>query len=637
MRAATARPVRYGDGEPAAQVSPEPEPQEEAEAGKAEPEPQEAPKDPPVGGNDQAGTDPGSSGDGGPDPAMQEQLRTLAATFDGCTPCGDGFVAPCPGCDGKSVVHLVVAEDGNIRIRCEGGCEAEWVLGRHSLGLDALKPGWKPAADAGAPGDPDGPDRPGDAGGPADPGAGGAGGGTGEVQPMEKDDDPHRLARVALAERWTHADGVTARFWRGEFHTWDGTCYHPLPAKERAAQLSAAVKREMDRLSLSGQTAPALKVSARLIGDVTQALTSYTVVPGTVEAPAWLGGAGPFPAAEVLACRNGLVHLPAFVAGQEYLRPPTPRLFSPTCLDIDFDPDAPPPQEWLKFLGDLWPKDRQTIETLQEWLGYCLLPDTSQQKILMLIGPRRGGKGTIARVLRGLVGEANVAGPTLASLGTNFGLWPLLTKTVAVISDARLSGRTDATVVTERLLSISGEDVQTADRKFLSPVTTKLLTRFLILTNELPKFDDASGALPGRVILLRLTQSWYGREDPGLTDKLLKELPGILVWAIEGWRRLRERGHFVQPDAGKQLLEELEALASPIKEFVAERCRLGVDYQTAFTDLFLAWSSWCADRGRQPGDDRIFGRDLLTAVPTIRRVRPRQGKRSAGRPTWGSA
>src|SRR5262249_8172089 len=204
------------------------------------------------------------------------------------------------------------------------------------------------------------------------------------------------------------------------------------------------------------------------------------------------------------------------------------------------------------------------IATLQEWFGYCLLPDTSQQKILLAVGPKRSGKGTIARVLRGLVGIENTAGPTLASLGTNFGLWPLLGKTLAIVSDARLSGRTDQAIVIERLLSITGEDALTVDRKYQEPVTGKLLTRLMILTNELPRLGDASGALSGRMIVLRMRESFYGREDIALTDKLLAERPGILLWAIEGWRRLRERRRFVQPAGGDELREQLEDIASPV-------------------------------------------------------------------------
>ncbi|MGW5470358.1 hypothetical protein [Streptomyces chartreusis] len=58
-----------------------------------------------------------------------------------------------------------------------------------------------------------------------------------------------------------------------------------------------------------------------------------------------------------------------------------------------------------------------------------------------MVGPSRSGKGTIARVLKMLVGKENLAGPTLAGLGTNFGLSTLVGKPLAVISDARLSGQ----------------------------------------------------------------------------------------------------------------------------------------------------------------------------------------------------
>ena len=90
---------------------------------------------------------------------------------------------------------------------------------------------------------------------------------------------------------------------------------------------------------------------------------------------------------------------------------------------------------------------------MQEWAGYSFTANT-QQKIVLVIGPRRSGKGTIGRVLRALVGPVNTAEPSLGSLGSPFGLWPLVDK--LHISDARLGGRTDSQVVVERLLSISG-------------------------------------------------------------------------------------------------------------------------------------------------------------------------------------
>ena len=56
-------------------------------------------------------------------------------------------------------------------------------------------------------------------------------------------------------------------------------------------------------------------------------------------------------------------------------------------LTVSYNPDAPAPNRWLQFLSELLqPED---IPTLQEFLGYCLLPTTKGQKMLMLIG--KGG------------------------------------------------------------------------------------------------------------------------------------------------------------------------------------------------------------------------------------------------------
>jgi P4 family phage/plasmid primase-like protien len=215
-------------------------------------------------------------------------------------------------------------------------------------------------------------------------------------------------------------------------------------------------------------------------------------------------------AAELVACANGLLHLPT-----ERLYEHDPRLFNMVAVPFAFDPGAPVPERWLQFLDDLWPGDPDAIAALQQWFGYLVSGDTSLHKILLLVGPLRSGKGTIARVLTALVGRANVTGPTLASLGTNFGLQDLIGKSLAVVADARLG--TGASVVVERLLSISGEDTLTVDRKYRNHWTGQLSTRFVIISNELPHFGDASGAIASRFVVLTLNKSWLG-QDRSPTD-----------------------------------------------------------------------------------------------------------------------
>jgi hypothetical protein len=72
-----------------------------------------------------------------------------------------------------------------------------------------------------------------------------------------------------------------------------------------------------------------------------------------------------------------------------------------------------------------------------------------------------------------LIGKQNVAGPTLNSLGGDFGLAPLIGRPLAIISDARFVGK-NSNIVVERLLSISGEDTLTVNRKYRDQWTGKL-------------------------------------------------------------------------------------------------------------------------------------------------------------------
>jgi putative DNA primase/helicase len=451
------------------------------------------------------------------------------------------------------------------------------------------------------------------------------------LEPIEAADDPHRLAGLFLKQKCHHADAITLRFWREEWHRWNGSAYEVVPDKELRAELTRSAKEEMDRMNLIAQrmadeknSPTARKVTGRLVADVAHALASITLLPGRIETPTWLEGDSPFPSAGVLACRNGLVDLSSLVAGKPFFHAPTPRFFSPACLDFDFDLKAHKPTSWVEFLAQLWPEDPESITTLGDWFGYCLTPTTRFQKILLLVGPKRSGKGTVARILRALVGPANTAGPPLSSLSQNFGLQPLLGKNLAIISDARLGPRSDVATIAERLLAISGEDAITVDRKNLPPVTVQLPTRFMLLTNELPRLSDSSGALAGRFIILRLTRSWFGSEDLHLTDRLLVELPGILLWAIAGWQRLRDRERFVQPASSHDLAGALEDLSSPIGAFVRECCRIGPGCQVEKAALFEAWKKWCETQGREhPGDASTFGRNLRAAIPSVGESRPR--------------
>jgi putative DNA primase/helicase len=346
---------------------------------------------------------------------------------------------------------------------------------------------------------------------------------------------------------------------------------------------------------------------------ILDALESGIIQSRDKSAPFWMGESEHESAEGLIACRNGMLDITT-----RELRPHSRFLFNINCLPFDYDCDATfKPKLWLRFLRQLWPDDREAITTLQEIFGLMLTADTRYQKIFMIVGPKRSGKGTIARVLTALLGKDNVTNPTLASLASHFGLSPLIDKRAAIISDARLGPQTNAHTVAERLLSISGLDGQTIDRKYRDPWTGRLGARFLILTNELPRIADASGALASRFVVLILNNSFYNKEDHELTDKLLTELPGILNWSLRGLARLREYGCFEMPRSSLGAIQQLEDLASPVSAFIREWCIVNPTREVNVKTLFDAYNLWSEAEGSKAGSNIVFGRNLRATLPQM--------------------
>jgi len=440
---------------------------------------------------------------------------------------------------------------------------------------------------------------------------------------------PMAVARVLMCD-FTIDDCQTLRSWRGGWMRWQQSHW----ADVEEAELRATFYRRLENAEYVDETTKTPKVkpwgpNRHKVADVLAALAAVAHLPESIDPPSWLVSRDEsrlnplwptrYEASQMVACTNGLLHV-----GTRKLVDLTPRYFNRVAVPFDYDAATPWPARWLAFLDELWPDDPDSIKALQEFFGYVLSGRTDLHKILLLIGPPRSGKGTIARVLAALVGKGNAAGPTLASLGTNFGLQPLLGKPLAVVSDARLGGASVHQVV-ERLLSVFGEDMLTVDRKYREPWTGKLPTRFLVLSNELPRFGDASGAIAHRFIVTTMYKSFLGRENTKLTGELLTELPGILRWALDGLDRLAAGSAFTEPASSTDAIIALQDLVSPVAAFVRDVCTVGAGHEVGVTELYTAWKQWAEDNGHRPGSQQVLGRDLRAVVPQLQMRRPREG------------
>ncbi|MEU6918878.1 DNA primase family protein [Streptomyces olindensis] len=440
--------------------------------------------------------------------------------------------------------------------------------------------------------------------------------GTEELPPPS---NPLAVAR-RLLPAWQRNGRLIVRRWRGSWMRWNGTCWRELD--------EAQVRKHMyERLEHAVFQAPGKDGETEerdwaptkpKISNLLDAMSAITLLPTDTDAPTWIDDHGDTGQdhGPIVACQNGLLRI-----RDRALLPHTPEFFNHVAVPFPYDPDATAPT-WEGFLAQLWPDDPDSITALQEWFGYVISGRTDQQKILLMVGPSRSGKGTIARVLKSLVGKENLAGPTLAGLGTNFGLSTLVGKPLAVISDARLAGNDNSQVV-ERLLTISGEDTIDVDRKYREQWTGKLPTRLMILSNELPHFGDSSGVIANRFILLSTRLSWLGKEDPTLTDRLIAEMPGIINWALEGLARLERAGRITEPASSREAITTMRDTASPTSAFIRERCTTGPACTVPVDTLWTVWREWAEDNNVKPGTKQVFGRNLLSVVPQLNRTRPR--------------
>jgi putative DNA primase/helicase len=422
-------------------------------------------------------------------------------------------------------------------------------------------------------------------------------------------DAPMKVARD-LEHLWTTAQGKTLYHWRETWMQYTGTHWAETGVSTIKSQLYLKLE---DALYITtnkkGETeTKPWNPNIGKIANLVEAISAVTHLDDRVETGTWMGRDGE---KGLISCKNCLVN-PITRVTQGH----TPAYFTTTSVPYAYDPNAGCGQ-WLAFLGEVFGDDTESIQAIQEWAGYVLSGRTDLQKGIQLIGPPRAGKGTVARIIEKLIGKENATGTTLGDIGRQFGLAPLVGKSLCVIGDAHMENRAMAAIVT-RLLMIMGEDTITVDRKNRSEWEGKMSARMMMLANKPPKFSDASGAIVSRWITVKFTQSFEGREDETLETRLTAELPGIFNWALDGLKRLTERGRFVQPTSSLETVRTQRENASPVTTFVEESCVTGEGHWVVKAALFEAWKTWCmANNVQAVGTTAQFATDLYAAVAGV--------------------
>ncbi len=286
------------------------------------------------------------------------------------------------------------------------------------------------------------------------------------------------------------------------------------------------------------------------------------------------------------------------------------REFCRNRLPVAYHENAKQPETWLKFLSELlYPED---IPTLQEFMGYCFLPTTKAQKMLMLIGRGGEGKSRIGLVLRALLG-ANMATGSIAKIeSSRFARADLEHELVMLDDDMKL----EALPQTNHIKAIvTAELPMDLERKGQQSYQGDLYVRFLGFGNGSLKalYDRSEGFFRRQIILTTKPKDINRVDDPFIAEKMCAEAEGIFLWCLEGLRRLIANDYrFTLSERARENMAEAVSDGNNAVDFMRSEgyIRLKADAEASSRDVYAVYKLWCEDNVLHPLSARSLSAHL---------------------------
>ena len=317
---------------------------------------------------------------------------------------------------------------------------------------------------------------------------------------------------------------------------------------------------------------------------------------------------------DLIPLRNGVLNLKNMEFSSF-----TPDKFFLAQLPVEYRPDCEC-KTFLKFLSEVL--EAEDIPIIQELFGYCLQRNYSINKGFMFIGEGRNGKSTLINVLRAFLGGENIASIGLQTLERNrFASSTLQGKLANIYADLPSSSLYE----TGLFKMLTGNDPVSIEAKFKDHINFLNYAKMIFSCNQLPLSKDTSDALYRRWILLNFPNNFdEDRADINLLEKITtpEELSGILNWAVEGLKRLREQKKFSYKFTIEQIRDQYERLSNSLHAFVKDFYEF--DGKTAIpkTKIYAEYQKYCHSRNLPIKSSSCVGRELpqLMGVISERRI-----------------
>ena len=304
-------------------------------------------------------------------------------------------------------------------------------------------------------------------------------------------------------------------------------------------------------------------------------------------------------------------------------------------LPVAYNPNAPKPDKWLSFLSELlYPED---IPTLQEFIGYCLIPSNKGQRMMVIKGSGGEGKSQIGAVLSALFG-CNMKDGSIGKISENrFARADLEHVLLCIDDDMRMEALRQTNYVKSIVTAQGKMDLE---RKGKQSYQGWMYARLLAFSNgDLQALFDRSDGFYRRQLVLTTREKPTGRvDDPDLAEKMKAEIEGIFLWAFEGLRRLAANNFkFTESARTRENREAVKRDNNNVYDFLESEgyIRLKADVSISSKDCYEIYRMWCKENNLTALKPRSFSDALMAASGKYNLEHCNTVTNPAGRRVWG--
>ena len=304
-------------------------------------------------------------------------------------------------------------------------------------------------------------------------------------------------------------------------------------------------------------------------------------------------------------------------------------------LPVAYNPDAPKPELWLRFLSELlYPED---IPTLQEFIGYCLIPSNKGQRMMVIKGSGGEGKSQIGAVLSALFG-CNMKDGSIGKISENrFARADLEHVLLCIDDDMRMEALRQTNYVKSIVTAQGKMDLE---RKGKQSYQGWMYARLLAFSNgDLQALFDRSDGFYRRQLVLTTREKAADRvADPDLAEKMKAEIEGIFLWAFEGLKRLAANNFkFTESARTRENREAVKRDNNNVYDFLESEgyIRLKADAAISSKDCYEIYRMWCEENNLTALKPRSFSDALMAASGKYNLEHCNTVTNPAGRRVWG--